>query len=76
MMKIDGHENAEVGVMVRFNQDPILVYDYNKVIENLVNDGMTHEEASEFFEFNIIGAWVGEGTPGFIVSSDEYFIDE
>ncbi len=26
-------------------------------------DGMTDEEAIEFFEFNIKGAYMGEGTP-------------
>jgi hypothetical protein len=26
-------------------------------------DGMTHEEAIEFFDFNIAGAYVGEYTP-------------
>ncbi len=27
---------------------------------------MSHDEATEFFEFNILGAWVGEGTPCFV----------
>ena len=29
---------------------------------------MTEEEAVEFFEFNIIGAYVGESTPIFTVN--------
>ena len=27
---------------------------------------MTQEEANEFFEFNVVGAWVGEQTPIFV----------
>ena len=29
-------------------------------------DGMTHDEATEFFEFNVVGSWVGEETPIFL----------
>ena len=28
-------------------------------------DGMSDEEAVEYFEFNVTGAWVGENTPIF-----------
>jgi hypothetical protein len=28
-------------------------------------DGMEYEEAEEFFDFNVIGASMGEGTPCF-----------
>jgi hypothetical protein len=27
---------------------------------------MTEDEAEEYFEFNVIGAWVGHGTPVFV----------
>ena len=29
---------------------------------------MTNEEAIEYFEFNVVGAWMGEGTPIFLYS--------
>jgi hypothetical protein len=29
-------------------------------------DGMSREEATEFFDFNIACAWVGNGTPIYI----------
>ena len=35
------------------------------MIEQLAED-MTHEEAEEYFEFNIAGAYVGENTPTYI----------
>lgn len=36
-----------------------------------MKDGMSHEEAIEFFYFNVIGAWIGEGTPCFAVLTDD-----
>ncbi len=63
----DGLEDAFVGVSYRFNQSPIAVYDIEKIIAVYMDrDGMSDEEAREFFEFNVIGAWVGERTPAFI----------
>lgn len=31
----------------------------------MTRDGMSLEDAEEFFEFNVIGSWVGDGTPCF-----------
>jgi len=63
----DGHDNAFIGFMWRFGQNaPIAAYSQKKIIDNLMADGMTFYEAQEYFEFNIIGAWVGSGTPCFI----------
>ena len=76
MKLLDGHKNAELGVSIRFGQEPIMCYDYNIVIQNLINDGMTEEEATEFFDYNIIGSWVGDDTPCFIVSFEDFCLDE
>jgi hypothetical protein len=29
-------------------------------------DGMSHDEAIEYLEFNTVGAWCGENTPAWI----------
>ena len=64
-MLADGFEKALVGYAQRFHA-VIALYDRQRCIEILVErDGMTHDEAEEFLEFNTIGAWVGEGTPAF-----------
>jgi hypothetical protein len=64
----DGFDEAILGIGHRFNAY-FVVYDLAKVIETLMTrDGMTYEEADEFFVFNIVGAWVGEGTPCFLVT--------
>lgn len=61
-----------VGVAYRCGMEPVVVYDVDQVLEALVQDGMDREEAEEWFEFNIAGAYVGERTPLFLVRvSDE-----
>lgn len=63
---MDEYDECIAGVCERFGQDPILIYDKEKVLERLVADGMTPDEAIEFWEFNQIGAWVGDQTPCFL----------
>ena len=43
-------------------QSQRIIYDYEKMIEVLMQD-MTQDEAMEYFDFNILGAYVGEYTP-------------
>jgi len=63
----DGFDEAILGMAERINLGPVVAYDVEKMLEIMVErDGMTYEEAQEFFDFNIIGAWMGEFTPIFI----------
>jgi len=64
ILTADGLDDAIIGVGTRCGQPPIAVYDVSKVLDILVDrDGMTYEEAEEYFGFNIEGAWVGGQTP-------------
>lgn len=66
LLVADGLDDALLGIGWQFNKR-IAVYDYHKCLQILVErDGMTRDEAVEFFEFNVVGAWVGEGTPVFL----------
>ena len=78
MLKMDGYDNCIVGVITRCGQTPILAYDRSKVISSLESDGMSNEEAEEYFQFNQIGAWVGDETPAFLEphNEDETYHDE
>jgi hypothetical protein len=63
----DGFDKAIVGIGYRPGSDPIIAYDMRKCINILVErDGMSPEEAQEFFDYNTLEAWVGEGTPIYI----------
>lgn len=63
-----GYDDCIAGVGIRFGQDPIVMYDYDKVINRLMVDGMSYDDAVEWFEYNMIGAWVGDATPGFLIT--------
>jgi hypothetical protein len=68
----DGFEAALVGVAQRCGQPTLAVYDYDLAVKVLVErDGMTHEEAVEWMEFNVVGAWMGEHTPVWLVKPPE-----
>lgn len=59
----DGYEEAIIGI-----QHPSMkvVYDEDKCIDILVNDGMDLEDAIEYFDYNTKGAFIGDRTPIFI----------
>jgi len=58
----DGFDEAIMGVEERAG---VVAYDIDKIIEILMRE-MTEEEAVEYFEFNILGAYMGEKTPVYI----------
>lgn len=61
----DGLDEAFIGIGWQFNT-PLAVYDRDKCMEILESQGMTPEEAQEYFYYNTQGAYVGEQTPIFI----------
>jgi hypothetical protein len=64
----DGLNDALIGICHQFGRPAVAAYDSDKIIEILMSQSMTHEEAMEYFSFNIEGAWVGEYTPVFIAT--------
>jgi hypothetical protein len=62
-MVADGFDDAIIGVD---DNNLKIVYDIDKVIDILIKDGMSVDEAIEYYEYNIAGAYVGENTPSFI----------
>ena len=62
----DGFDDAFIGVDNGSRYRKAL-YDAYKVINILMErDGMDEDEAIEFFEFNVAGAYVGKHTPEFV----------
>jgi len=80
MLKADGFDNCILGVAETWDGNERvhrIVYDALKMIDVLINkDGMTHEEAVEYFEFNIDGAYLGEETPIYMFRCDLEMIEE
>lgn len=66
LIKIDDHDNAIIGTSTIWrdhSQVEVLVYSAKKIVKNLTHYNMTEEEALEYIDYNIVGAWVGENTP-------------
>ena len=78
LVKANGLEDAIIGVGSRMNMPDVLIYSYNKCVKIFMEkEGWTHEEASEWMDYNVVGAWVGDTTPIFVheIPSDQK-IDE
>ena len=66
----EGFEAALLGIARSCGAQPKACYDYDKCIEILISrDKMSREDAIDFFEFNVVGAYVGEYTPAFLEKS-------
>jgi hypothetical protein len=69
---MDNLDEAFIGFSRRINEPLLAVYSWEKIIETLVvRDGMSYDEAIEYADFNILGAWVGEQTPIIVMPMDE-----
>lgn len=75
----DVYDPCLVGVVERFN-DTFALYDRQKVIEAIMASSEGDEEdedydartsAMEHYQFNIVGGWVGSGTPAFLIENEE-----
>jgi hypothetical protein len=66
LIKMDGYDDCILGIVERCGKKPFYLYDRELVLDQLMADGATEEEAIDFHEFNQAGAWVGEQSPGFL----------
>lgn len=60
ILKADGFDNAVIGIDTNSMR---LIYSVQKCIEVLREEGMDEIDAIEYFEYNVLGAYVGEKTP-------------
>lgn len=67
VLVIDDASSALIGWFQRCGQpDPILVYDYEKLVKHFMGQGMDEGGAVEWISHNVEGAWMGEGTPAIL----------
>jgi len=69
--RVTGHDNAVVGVGRLYGRDPVLVYDRQRILSNLVAGGMSERAAELYFEEEIAGAWGGPQTPVYLETNLE-----
>jgi hypothetical protein len=75
-LTVDGHDNAIVGytgVWDKTGAEYVYVYSSERIVLNLMNnDGMTEEEAWDYFSFNIEGAYMGNRQPLYLFDEKEF----
>ena len=78
MLKADGFDEAILGMTYDMVvSEDRLIYSQKKCIDILVKrDGMTYEEALEYMEFNVLGAYVGQNQPLFLDDLIEFDLNE
>lgn len=62
----DSYDKCVIGIASRIGMDDCVAYDRDKVIKELMSQGMDEEDAEDFFAFNMASAYVGTRTPIFI----------
>ena len=67
MKQWDGFDEAKIGIASVWNGNErveVLVYDGEKMAQQLIiRDGMAEDEAFDYIDFNIEGAYIGKDTP-------------
>jgi len=78
LLKLPGYNKCIIGVVTQFD-NTVILYDREKVIAKLVREftdpgsallsddvlANARSEAESWFEFNMVGAWMGRHTPAF-----------
>ena len=62
----DGFDDALVGWVGGVEVEPRVLYDGGKCLQILEQQGMTRDEALEYFEFNVGTLYAGPTTPIFV----------
>ncbi len=67
----DEFDAAFMGFGWQFNVGPVAVYNQDLVMEILMEDGTSEEDALEHFGYNVQGSYVGERTPIFLTNVND-----
>lgn len=65
----DNFDEALIGISRRCGQPSLAVYSVTKCLDVLQKE-MSYQDAVEYFEFNVLNSWLGDGTPIFLL--DDY----
>tara|TARA_R100001086_G_C11753433_1_gene236065 strand:- start:410 stop:661 length:252 start_codon:yes stop_codon:yes gene_type:complete len=60
----DGFDDALVGCT--YGANVVAVYDIMKMIDVLMKEDMSHDDAVEYLDYNVVSAYMGEKTPKYI----------
>ena len=64
---LDDFDDAIIGIVETMGSGPRILYSREKILEILMKDDMTEEEAIEYYDFNNLNLWVNEQNPVFLI---------
>lgn len=67
-----GFDDSIIGIGGVQHAPPVVIYSMQKIIENLIREGMSEEDALEYFGFNVQGAYLGDHTPVIVRTPDSW----
>lgn len=69
LLQADGFDDAIVGI------EPLsgkVIYNIDRMVDVLTSEGLSTTEAIEYLDFNVLNAYVGENTPIYIQTIEDY----
>lgn len=67
----DNMDSAIVGVGYIGHMDPVAVYSRAKIYEKLLADGLSEDDAEEYYSSKFVNRWCAENTPVIIDDTTE-----
>lgn len=71
MVVLDGFNDCILGRITQSQTEPKILYSIKCILSKLIADGMTFDEAYDYFEFNILGLNGQESFPAFLMDYEE-----
>jgi hypothetical protein len=68
MVLYDDFDECIIGITENEFDNTVVCYDIDKMIDVLIADGLSYEDARDHFEYNIAGMHIAEHTPILIES--------
>lgn len=64
VMIVSGFDECIIGI--EMDDQPRAIYSKDRMLQQLIDEGMSEFEAEEYLDYNVFGAYMGEGMPSFI----------
>lgn len=66
LVSLTGYEHCIIGTVEQFGRPDIICYDKDLILAKHMADGMTLDDAEDYFLYNDCGGYLGDRTPCFL----------
>jgi hypothetical protein len=70
-VRLIGYDDCIVGHCIGCNQEEVLLYDKSDILKKLMSDGMSEDDAEDYFNYNVLGSSIvinGAESPLFLIN--------